>query len=164
MYIYSSSIGLYLDRSLIARARQHIGKLESSLSHATILRPRSHRRRLLRRGRRGGCHVSIALLGSIVIVQTDGNRKVHARRPVVDDKDAAPVRRNVVPHRLRAADPRPVARAAGHRQEGVGIRHPAQLAQPEPGGDVLEAVGTDRDLDAPRPMPAAAAAGSTAAG
>ena len=104
------------------------------------------------------------VLGSIVIVQTDGNRKVHTRCPVVDDKDAAPVRREVVPRRLGAADPRPVARAAGHRQEGVGIRDPAQLAQPEPGGNVLEAVGADRDLDAPLPMPAAAAAGGTAAG
>ena len=105
------------------------------------------------------------ILGSIVIVQTNGNRKVHARRPIVDDKDAAPVWREVVPYRFCAADPSPITRTAGHRQEGVGIRHPAQLAQPEPGGDVLEAVGADRDLDAPRPpMLAAAAAGGTAAG
>lgn len=146
MHKYSSTIGLYLDRSLIARAGQHIEQLKCSLSHTNVRWPRSNRCRLLHRCRRGG-HM-IVILGPIVVINTYCNGKVHPRSPAVNYEDAAPIRRQVVPQRFRSAEAHAIVRTPGYREEGIRIRYPAQLAQLELGCHVLESIGANRQLDA----------------
>ena len=91
----------------------------------------------------------IVIFGPIVVINTYCNGKVHPRCPAVNDKDAAPIRRQVVPQCLRSAEAHAIVRTAGYREEGIRIRHSAQFSQLKLGCYVLQSVGADRQLDAP---------------